>query len=137
MPSEIAPTQLADQIMQAVLGQLPGDVEPRTLWMGVCLAMNLVLRRIPLEQKTLLDEVAFVKAILGDAPASDVWREEMTKPITHPQQKDTLYCTFCGKTQHEVRKLIAGPTVFICDECIELCMDIIREEDQRDSNASV
>ena len=40
----------------------------------------------------------------------------------------TLYCTFCGKSQHEVRKLIAGPTVFICDECVELCMDIIREE---------
>src|SRR5215208_2002477 len=42
--------------------------------------------------------------------------------------KSTLYCSFCGKSQHEVRKLIAGPTVFICDECVELCMDIIREE---------
>ena len=42
--------------------------------------------------------------------------------------KNTLYCSFCGKSQHEVRKLIAGPTVFICDECVELCMDIIREE---------
>ena len=42
--------------------------------------------------------------------------------------KNTLYCSFCGKSQHEVKKLIAGPTVFICDECIELCMDIIREE---------
>ena len=41
--------------------------------------------------------------------------------------KNTLYCSFCGKSQHEVRKLIAGPTVFICDECVELCMDIIRE----------
>ena len=41
--------------------------------------------------------------------------------------KSTLYCSFCGKSQHEVRKLIAGPTVFICDECVELCMDIIRE----------
>ena len=39
-----------------------------------------------------------------------------------------LYCSFCGKSQHEVRKLIAGPSVFICDECIELCNDIIREE---------
>jgi ATP-dependent Clp protease ATP-binding subunit ClpX len=44
------------------------------------------------------------------------------------ETKDNLYCSFCGKSQHEVRKLIAGPTVFICDECVELCMDIIREE---------
>ena len=42
--------------------------------------------------------------------------------------KSTLFCSFCGKSQHEVKKLIAGPTVFICDECVELCMDIIREE---------
>src|SRR5579884_4099081 len=44
--------------------------------------------------------------------------------------KNTLYCSFCGKSQHEVRKLIAGPTVFICDECVEVCMDIIREENK-------
>lgn len=44
--------------------------------------------------------------------------------------KNTLYCSFCGKSQHEVRKLIAGPTVFICDECVELCTDIIREENK-------
>jgi len=43
-------------------------------------------------------------------------------------KKNILYCSFCGKSQHEVRKLIAGPTVFICDECVELCMDIIKEE---------
>ncbi len=43
--------------------------------------------------------------------------------------KNTLYCSFCGKSQHEVRKLIAGPNVFVCNECVELCMDIIREED--------
>jgi len=47
---------------------------------------------------------------------------------TNGDSKNTLYCSFCGKSQHEVRKLIAGPTVFICDECVELCMDIIREE---------
>jgi len=47
---------------------------------------------------------------------------------TSTDSKNTLYCSFCGKSQHEVRKLIAGPTVFICDECVELCMDIIREE---------
>ena len=51
----------------------------------------------------------------------------MTK-ATGGDSKNTLYCSFCGKSQHEVRKLIAGPTVFICDECVELCMDIIREE---------
>jgi len=47
---------------------------------------------------------------------------------TSSDAKNTLYCSFCGKSQHEVKKLIAGPTVFICDECVELCMDIIREE---------
>ncbi len=49
-------------------------------------------------------------------------------PRAEGESKNTLYCSFCGKSQHEVRKLIAGPTVFICDECVELCMDIIREE---------
>ncbi len=51
----------------------------------------------------------------------------MTK-ISSTDAKSTLYCSFCGKSQHEVRKLIAGPTVFICDECVDLCNDIIREE---------
>jgi len=51
----------------------------------------------------------------------------MTKS-SNTDSKNTLYCSFCGKSQHEVRKLIAGPTVFICDECVELCMEIIREE---------
>jgi ATP-dependent Clp protease ATP-binding subunit ClpX len=51
----------------------------------------------------------------------------MTK-LSGSDTKSTLYCSFCGKSQHEVRKLIAGPTVFICDECVELCNDIIREE---------
>ena len=50
--------------------------------------------------------------------------------MTRMADKNTLYCSFCGKSQHEVRKLIAGPTVFICDECVELCMDIIREENK-------
>lgn len=49
---------------------------------------------------------------------------------SHNDSKNTLHCSFCGKSQHEVRKLIAGPAVFICDECVELCMDIIREESQ-------
>ena len=54
----------------------------------------------------------------------------MTKTNGGGESKSTLYCSFCGKSQHEVRKLIAGPTVFICDECVELCMDIIREENK-------
>jgi len=54
----------------------------------------------------------------------------MTKSSGSGDSKNTLYCSFCGKSQHEVRKLIAGPTVFICDECVELCMDIIREENK-------
>src|SRR5665647_2813369 len=53
----------------------------------------------------------------------------MTK-TSGESSKNTLYCSFCGKSQHEVRKLIAGPTVFICDEGVELCMDIIREENK-------
>jgi ATP-dependent Clp protease ATP-binding subunit ClpX len=47
-----------------------------------------------------------------------------------------LYCSFCGKSQHEVRKLIAGPSVFICDECVDLCNDIIREEVQENGTDS-
>ena len=55
--------------------------------------------------------------------------KESTMPnLSGGDSKSTLYCSFCGKSQHEVRKLIAGPTVFICDECVELCNDIIREE---------
>src|SRR5210317_361208 len=50
--------------------------------------------------------------------------------------KGTLFCSFCGKSQHEVKKLIAGPTVFICDECVELCMDIIREEHKSSATRS-
>ena len=50
--------------------------------------------------------------------------------------KSTLYCSFCGKSQHEVRKLIAGPSVFVCDECVDLCNDIIREEIQEKDSDS-
>ena len=48
--------------------------------------------------------------------------------MTQKKDKDTLFCSFCGKSQKEVKKLIAGPTVFVCDECVELCMDIIKED---------
>ena len=50
--------------------------------------------------------------------------------MSEKNNKNILYCSFCGKSQHEVKKLIAGPTVFICDECVELCMDIIKEENK-------
>src|SRR6266540_3606428 len=50
--------------------------------------------------------------------------------VSNGETKKPLHCSFCGKSQHEVRKLIAGPTVFICDECVELCMDIIGEENK-------
>ena len=55
---------------------------------------------------------------------------------TGNSEKSTLFCSFCGKSQHEVKKLIAGPTVFICDECVELCMDIIKEEHKSSSARS-
>ena len=131
MMSEPTPATLADGITNAVLGSLPEDVDPRTLWVGMSLAMNLILRRIPMEQQAELDRVAFVKAVLQDGPVSDVWRSLAGDPPTvavTPKQQ-TLFCSFCGKSQHEVRKLIAGPAVFICDECTELCMDIATTPD--------
>ena len=57
----------------------------------------------------------------------------MSDDKTRSDDGKLLYCSFCGKSQHEVRKLIAGPSVFICDECVELCNDIIREEMQEGS----
>src|ERR1051326_6199998 len=64
------------------------------------------------------------------AATSGTFRDcEMSK-VDGNHSKNTLYCTFCGKSQREVRKLIAGPTVCICDECVELCSDIIREENK-------
>ena len=60
----------------------------------------------------------------------------MSKISDSGDSKNTLYFSFCGKSQHEVKKLIAGPTVFICDECVELCMDIIKEENKINDNKS-
>ena len=59
----------------------------------------------------------------------------MSKSDQSGDGKNPLYCSFCGKSQHEVKKLIAGPTVFICDECVELCMDIIREENKNNGTS--
>ncbi len=64
----------------------------------------------------------------GHSPEAIAGRRQDMTELTGTDSKSTLYCSFCGKSQHEVRKLIAGPTVFICDECVELCNDIIREE---------
>ena len=50
--------------------------------------------------------------------------------MSKKEDKDSLFCSFCGKSQKEVKKLIAGPTVFVCDECVELCMDIIKEDNK-------
>ena len=50
--------------------------------------------------------------------------------MSKKNDKETLFCSFCGKNQKEVKKLIAGPTVFVCDECVELCMDIIKEDNK-------
>ena len=58
------------------------------------------------------------------------------KPTNSSDGGKLLYCSLCGKSQHEVRKLIAGPSVFICDECVDLCNDIIREEVQESSGDS-
>ncbi len=54
--------------------------------------------------------------------------------MTKKNDKDSLYCSFCGKNQKEVKKLIAGPTVFVCDECVELCMDIIKEDSKNNKH---
>ena len=60
----------------------------------------------------------------------EIYINNIDSVMTEKNNKNILYCSFCGKSQHEVRKLIAGPTVFICDECVELCMDIIKEENK-------
>ena len=64
------------------------------------------------------------------APRRTPLTEGAMSKVTDKDTKNTLYCSFCGKSQQEVRKLIAGPTVFICDECVELCKDIIHEENK-------
>src|SRR3981189_2856530 len=73
--------------------------------------------------------VAAARSKIGLALRREATESGMTK-TGGGDSKNTLYCSFCGKSQHEVRKLIAGPTVFICDECVELSMDIIREENK-------
>ncbi|HET6519800.1 MAG TPA: ClpX C4-type zinc finger protein, partial [Geminicoccaceae bacterium] len=55
---------------------------------------------------------------------------------TDSGSRSTLYCSFCGKSQHDVKKLIAGPNVFVCNECVELCADIIKEEDKKTRRSS-
>ena len=61
----------------------------------------------------------------------------MSDDKTKSKDEKLLYCSFCGKSQHEVKKLIAGPSVFICDECVDLCNDIIREEIQEQNEKAL
>jgi hypothetical protein len=68
--------------------------------------------------------------VLSKEPGVTYLRKARMGKATGNDLKSTLYCSFCGKRQHEVRKLIAGPTVFICDECVDLCKDIIQEENK-------
>src|SRR3954465_1758621 len=75
----------------------------------------------------MLDPDDYDRVATRPTLATGAGRLGMSK-VGSGDSKNTLYCSFCGKSQHEVRKLIAGPTVFICDECVELCNDIIREE---------
>jgi hypothetical protein len=70
-----------------------------------------------------------LSAKVEGAPSGAPGRALPSAGTISPQPDSTLYCSFCGKSQHEVRKLIAGPTVFICDECVELCNDIIENEE--------
>jgi len=65
-------------------------------------------------------------------PAPSDERTPSVSAQSDPTSPQTLYCSFCGKSQHEVRKLIAGPTVFICDECVDLCTDIVEPDDDRE-----
>jgi ClpX C4-type zinc finger len=71
---------------------------------------------------------ALTAYVLSRCPGIRYRRKVRMSKVTGSDSKGTLYCSFCGKSQQEVRKLIAGPTVFICDECVELCKDIIQEE---------
>ena len=98
-------------VVSAQRGPGPAFAEP-----PVCAGMT---------QSSCPTRLGGVKSPLGSPPSGGGVR--MSKS---PNSKNTLYCSFCGKSQHEVRKLIAGPTVFICDECVELCMEIIREENK-------
>src|SRR5262245_7976092 len=78
----------------------------------------------------LLNGALLWSAVTRSVSAAAGRRRDGMSKVGSSDSKNTLYCSFCGKSQHEVRKLIAGPTVFICDECVELCMDIIREENK-------
>jgi ATP-dependent Clp protease ATP-binding subunit ClpX len=66
----------------------------------------------------------------NDCDDSHLGQDSEMSKVGGSESKNTLYCSFCGKSQREVRKLVAGPTVFICDECANLCMDIIGEENK-------
>jgi hypothetical protein len=71
---------------------------------------------------------AFLVGVIG---ATLVIADKLRKPPAPPTGSGDLCCSFCGKSQREVKKLIAGPAVYICDECVRLCIEIIQEDDQK------
>jgi hypothetical protein len=86
--------------------------------------LELIAKAFGYENWNILS--AKIEAATPPKTGADAWRKDT------PPEKTTLYCSFCGKSQHDVRALIAGPTVFICDECVGLCDDIIDEKDDEE-----
>jgi hypothetical protein len=89
-------------------------------------ALELIAKAFGYENWNILS--AKIEAA-AEPPASDERELSVAASRAPASPPKTLYCSFCGKSQHEVRKLIAGPTVFICDECVALCADIVEPED--------
>jgi hypothetical protein len=78
-----------------------------------------------------LNSDALAAAQSGEIDTAEFVRRLQRLPDDPPARRgDTLYCSFCGKSQHEVKRLIAGPAVFICDECVDLCHGIVHEHDR-------
>jgi hypothetical protein len=89
-------------------------------------ALELIARAFGYDNWNILS--AKIEAAEPSASVKPLARDERSPSIAarnEPAPPKTLYCSFCGKSQHEVRKLIAGPTVFICDECVALCTDVV------------
>src|SRR5215467_2853431 len=90
-------------------------------------ALELIAKAFGYENWNILS----AKIETAERPVSDQ-RSLSVGAQKDPVPPKTLYCSFCGKSQHEVRKLIAGPEVFICDECVDLCIDIVEPEDDKE-----
>src|ERR1700730_13270702 len=110
---------------KAMARALRDALKARTIETTHAEALELIAKAFGYENWNILS------AKIGTAePAASDERTLSVAAQNDPTPPKILYCSFCSKSQHDVRKLIAGPTVFICDECVELCMDIIREEDK-------